>query len=149
MGDVGRTDRALETILVERRGDVLVITLNRPERLNAWNQLMARELAETIVDAGSDGTIGSIVVTGSGRAFCAGADMDMLAERRARRMAGDPEPVGHGGTPEGIDWVQLCRRAVPLVAAVNGVTVGVGLTMILPFDVIVASDVARFGIGLT
>jgi enoyl-CoA hydratase/carnithine racemase len=88
-------------------------------------------------------------MTGSGRAFCAGADMDMLAERRARRTAGDPEPVGHGGTPAGIDWVELCLRAVPLVAAVNGVAVGVGLTMILPFDVIVASDAARFGIGLT
>src|SRR4030081_2685631 len=121
------------TINVLRRGDVVVITLNRPECLTAWNRQMARELTEAIEAANRDLTTGAIVLTGNGRAFCAGADMHMLADRQARRAGGAPEPVGHGGMPEGSDWVSLCRKSKPLVAAVNGITIGVGLTMVLSF----------------
>ena len=138
-----------ETIRIARYHDVEVVTLNRPAKLNAWNTTMAREMQRAIEAANGDPHVGAVVVTGEGRAFCAGADVAMLDERRARRTRGDPEPVDHGGMPVGLDWVALCRRSKPLIAAVNGIAVGVGLTMVLPFDVIVASDAARFGVGFT
>jgi enoyl-CoA hydratase/carnithine racemase len=138
-----------ETIRTAHVGDVVVITLDRPARLNAWNTTMAGEMQHAIEDANRDSHVGAIVVTGQGRAFCAGADVAMLEERRARRVSGDPEPVGHGGMPRETDWVALCRRSKPLIAAVNGIAVGIGLTMVLPFDVIVASESAQFSVGFT
>ena len=85
-------------------------------------------------------------MTGAGRGFCAGADMD--ATFRTRLEGTDPGGTtaeGSGGMPAEVDWVDLLRTSKPLVAAVNGAAVGIGMTMILPFDVIVASDRARFG----
>jgi len=136
-------------IKVETRGEVMLITLNRPEILNAWDTVMASELARAIRTANDDGRLGAIVMTAAGRGFCAGADVAMLERRRAARASGNPEVTGHGGMPAGLDWVELCRQSKPLIAAVNGVAVGIGVTMILPFDVIVASEAARFGMGLT
>ena len=135
-----------ETILAERRGEVLLLTLNRPERLNAWTPHMAEELVDAIEGANRDPDVGAIVLTGAGRGFCAGADME--ATFSVRIDGGDPganTAEGQGGMPKGLDWVQFCRESKPLVAAVNGAAVGVGLTMILPFDVIMASTSAKVG----
>ncbi|HSD10345.1 MAG TPA: enoyl-CoA hydratase-related protein [Candidatus Binatia bacterium] len=135
-----------ERILYEQRGEVALITLNRPEKLNAWTPQMSVEQADAIERANADRSIGAIVMTGAGRGFCAGADM---AETFQKRIGGhDPgadTAHGQGGMPAGLDWVRLCRGSKPLVAAVNGAAVGVGMTMLLPFDVIVASEKARFG----
>ncbi|HEV7762379.1 MAG TPA: enoyl-CoA hydratase-related protein [Acidimicrobiales bacterium] len=137
-----------ETILTERRGEVLLITLDRPERLNAWTPRMAAELAQAMTSANRDPDVGAMVLTGAGRGFCAGADMeDTFSVRIAGGDPGDNTAEGQGGMPQGLDWVDLCRRSKPLVAAVNGAAVGIGVTMILPFDVIVASDAARLGMG--
>ena len=137
---------AYDTILYERRGDVALVTLNRPEKLNAWTPRMSVEQADAIERANADPAVGAIVMTGAGRGFCAGADM---AETFQKRIGGtDPgegTERGWGGLPEGLDWVALVRRSKPLIAAVNGAAVGIGLTLILPFDVIVASEQARFG----
>jgi enoyl-CoA hydratase/carnithine racemase len=135
-----------ETILAERRDEVLLLTLNRPERLNAWTPHMSVELCDAIQAANGDPDVGAIVVTGAGRGFCAGADME--ATFSVRIDGADPganTAGGQGGMPQGLDWVRLCRDSKPLVAAVNGAAVGVGMTMVLPFDVIVASRTARFG----
>jgi len=134
-----------ETILTEQRGDVLLITLDRPEKLNAWTTRMGRELKQAIGDANADATIGAIVVTGAGRAFCAGADIgDTFAERDVPAASSGP---GSDGANVAYEWVELCQRSKPLIAAVNGIAIGVGVTQILCFDVILASDRARFGIG--
>jgi enoyl-CoA hydratase/carnithine racemase len=134
-----------DTILTEQRGEVLVITLDRPDRLNAWNPLMGRELSHVIRDANVDPGIGAIVMTGAGRAFCAGADIgDTFADRA------DAEPADTGsadGTRVAFEWVDLCTKSKPLIAAVNGICICVGVTQILSFDAIIASDRARFGIG--
>ena len=137
-----------DTIVVEPRGEVLLITLNRPERLNAWTPHMAEELADAIEAANVDPSIGSIVLTGAGRGFCAGADMeDTFTVRIQGDDPGDNTAEGQGGMPAGLDWVALCRRSKPLIAAINGAAVGIGVTMVLPFDVIVASRSARLGMG--
>ena len=135
-----------ETILYETRDDVALLTLNRPEKLNAWTPQMAVDQADAIERANADAAIGAIVMTGAGRGFCAGADMEKTFQTRLQgRDPGADTAHGEGGMPAGLDWVALCRRSKPLVAAVNGAAVGVGMTMILPFDLIVASEKARFG----
>lgn len=131
-----------QQILYEKRGNVSVVTLNRPERLNAWTWRMSAEMADAIQRANADPDVGAIVVTGAGRGFCAGADVrDAFQRRIDARERGREEEDPRGG----LNWVELVRTSKPLVAAVNGVSVGVGLTMILPFDVIIASEHARFG----
>ena len=131
---------AYEQITVERREDVVVLTLDRPERLNAWTPRMSAELVHAIEAADGDREIGAVVVTGSGRGFCAGADIEAVFDAQLSDDTG-------GAVPQrSRDWVSLVRSTKPLVAAVNGVAVGVGLTMILPFDRIVASDQARFSL---
>jgi len=134
-----------ETIDCERRDAVTLITLNRPERLNAWIPRMASEQAHAIRAANDDADVGAIVMTGSGRGFCAGADMQDTFKTRldGTDPAGDGERSG--GMPPDVDWVALARESKPLIAAVNGPAVGIGMTMILPFDVIVASHRAKFG----
>jgi enoyl-CoA hydratase/carnithine racemase len=135
-----------EQIHSEREGEVQVLTLDRPDRLNAWTPRMAEELADAIQAANRDPGVGAIVMTGEGRGFCAGADME--ATFGVRISGGDPgenTAEGQGGMPAGLDWVQLCRESKPMVAAVNGAAVGIGMTMILPFDVIMAAENARFG----
>ena len=104
---------------------------------------MRLELEDAIERANQDREIGAIVVTGAGRGFCAGADIKQSFQKRLNEAEGDGEAAKEAGRPG--DWVELCRRSKPLVAAVNGVAVGVGLTLILPFDIIVASEAARFG----
>jgi len=135
-----------EQIAYEPRGEVALVTLTRPEKLNAWTPRMAVELADAFGRANADRTIGAIVVTGAGRGFCAGADMqDTFRSRIDGVDPGENTAEGEGGMPKGLDWVGLCRASKPLVAAVNGAAVGIGMTMILPFDVIVAAEQARFG----
>jgi enoyl-CoA hydratase/carnithine racemase len=139
----GEVDYA--TITYERRGDVGLITLNRPDRMNAWTPQMASEQAHAIRAANDDELVGAIVMTGAGRGFCAGADMQDTFKSRldGQDPAGDGEHSG--GMPPDVDWITLVRESKPLIAAVNGAAVGIGMTMILPFDVIVASERARFG----
>ncbi len=137
---------AYEQIVYEQRDDVALVTLNRPERLNAWTPQMASELADAFGRANGERAIGAIVLTGAGRGFCAGADMEATFKKRIDGVdPGANTAGGDGGMPAGLDWVALCRQSKPLVAAVNGAAVGVGMTMILPFDLIVASEQAKFG----
>lgn len=138
---------ANQQIVLVKRGPVALITLNRPDKLNAWTPQMAGELAHAIEDANADREIGAIVMTGEGRGFCAGADVDAVFKTRVDgRDPGENTAGGSGGMPANVDWIELARRSKPLIAAVNGVAVGIGVTMILPFDIIVAAEEARFGL---
>ena len=133
-------------VTLERRDAVALLTLNRPEKLNAWTPTMAVEQAAAIEEANADPKVGAIVMTGAGRGFCAGADMEATFKSRLDGVdPGQDTQSGSGGMPATLDWVGLLRKSKPLVAAVNGAAVGIGMTMILPFDVIVASEKARFG----
>jgi enoyl-CoA hydratase/carnithine racemase len=132
-----------EQIRAEIDEGVLTITLNRPERLNAWTPVMARELMAAFDSADADDRVRAIIVTGAGRGFCAGADLSGGGDTfdwREREPEG-PVPRDNGGrfTLRVFD----CRK--PVIAAINGPAVGVGATMTLPMDIRLAADDARIG----
>lgn len=129
-----------ETVLVERRGDVGIITLNRPEKMNAINFTMSREIDEAVEELNSDRDVGAIVLTGAGRAFCSGADFSRFEDRI--READGLEPMERPQRP--FTWIELARSSKPIVCAINGPTIGAGLTRTLPCDVRIASTRATF-----
>ena len=136
-----------QQILFERRGRVAIITLNRPERLNAWTWRMNAEVGETVERCNADDGIGAMVITGAGRGFCAGADMQVFdrAIGARDRATSDEEKLRASAPPErrggGVNFYQ---NAKPIIAAINGPAIGVGLTMTLTMDLRIASDKARF-----
>jgi 2-(1,2-epoxy-1,2-dihydrophenyl)acetyl-CoA isomerase len=137
---------AYEQILFERRGRVALITLNRPERLNAWTWKMAAEMTDAIQRCNDDSGIGAIIITGAGRGFCSGADVQGFNQAiEAREQAGSEEGRRQADVRgEGRREVTFYQHSKPLIVAFNGPAVGVGLTMTLPMDIRIASDKARF-----
>ena len=134
---------AYEQIATDVADRILTITLNRPERLNAWTATMCGELMAAFDEADADDGVGAVIVTGAGRGFCAGADLAGGGETfdwRERAQAGAP-PRDNGG--EFTLRVFACTK--PVIAAINGPAVGVGATMTLPMDVRLAAEDARIG----
>ena len=133
-----------EQIAYEVADGIATITLERRDCLNAWTPQMAVEQIDAITTANADPDVGAIVLTGAGRGFCAGADIRQVMGQRdqGRRARGDTR-----GLPPGFDWPALLTDSVPIVAAINGVAIGVGVTMWLSADYVVAGDTARFGMG--
>ena len=132
-----------EQITTEIADGVLTITLNRPDRLNAWTPTMGHELISAVDDADRDDDVRAVIVTGAGRGFCAGADLGGGAgtfDWRERESAG---PVPRDGGGQFTLRVFECTK--PMIAAINGPAVGVGVTMTLPMDIRLAADDARFG----
>jgi enoyl-CoA hydratase/carnithine racemase len=128
---------------------VATITLDRPDRMNAFTAVMATELAAAATAADADDAVRVVVVTGAGRAFCAGADLG--GGGGTFRDRGRPDPVARGsvdGVPRdwgGIASLPFAALRKPVIAAVNGPAVGIGVTMTLPMDVRIAAESARFG----
>ncbi|MBB3082877.1 enoyl-CoA hydratase-related protein [Geodermatophilus sabuli] len=128
---------------------VATITLDRPDRMNAFTTVMAAELAAAAAAADADDAVRVVVVTGAGRAFCAGADLGGGEGTFADRSAVDALPRGTvDGVPRdwgGIASLPFAALRKPVIAAVNGPAVGIGATMTLPMDVRIAGESARFG----
>jgi enoyl-CoA hydratase/carnithine racemase len=136
-----------EQIITEVEDEILTITLNRPERMNAWTETMARELIEAFDRADADDGVRAVIVTGAGRAFCAGADLERGGETfdwRARENA-PAVPRDNGGQLT----LRIFQSKKPVIAAINGAAVGVGATMTLPMDMRLAAEDARFGFVFT
>jgi enoyl-CoA hydratase/carnithine racemase len=136
-----------EQISTELAEGILTITLNRPERLNAWTGTMGQELIEAFDRADADDEVRVIIVTGAGRGFCAGADLaggGDTFDYRGRESAG-PVPRDNGG--QFVLRVFSCTK--PVIAAINGPAVGVGATMTLPMDIRLAAEDARMGFVFT
>jgi enoyl-CoA hydratase/carnithine racemase len=131
-----------ETILVEKSEGIETITLNRPDRLNALNVQMLRDLLAAFDDADADDSVKAIVYTGAGRGFCAGADLGGGGGTFDHSGREQREEHRDGG---GLLTLRIFDLKKPIIAAVNGPAVGVGSTMTLPMDVRIASDQARFG----
>jgi enoyl-CoA hydratase/carnithine racemase len=131
-----------EQITTELAEGVLTITLNRPERLNAWTARMGEELAEALDRADADDEVRAIIFTGAGRGFCAGADLATGGDTFDYRKRESDGPARDNG---GQLTLRIFESTKPLIAAINGPAVGVGATMTLPMDIRLAADDARMG----
>ncbi|MDO8408752.1 MAG: crotonase/enoyl-CoA hydratase family protein [Phenylobacterium sp.] len=139
-----------ETLKLELEDGIALLTLNRPEKLNAFNPLMNRELiaAFDLTDATDD--VRAVIVTGAGRGFCAGADLagggsTFDFDRRGADPLGQRTESGVYRDGGGLVSLRIYESLKPVIAAVNGAAVGVGATMQLPMDIRLASTEARFG----
>ena len=134
-----------EQITTETAGGVLTITMNRPDRLNAWTPTMGRELIGAFDAADADDDVRAIIVTGAGRGFCAGADLQAGGATFDYREREDAIPRDGGGQ----FTLRVFDCTKPVIAAINGPAVGVGATMTLPMDIRIAADDARMGFVFT
>ncbi|MEH3035695.1 MAG: enoyl-CoA hydratase-related protein [Sphingomonas adhaesiva] len=122
---------------------VATITLNRPDKLNAYTAVMGAEIAAAIGEANADDAVRAIILTGAGRGFCAGADISGGADSFG---SGGPNFAAPDRPRDGAGFVgALFDSAKPTIAAINGPAVGVGITLTLPCDIRVAADTARIG----
>lgn len=133
-----------ETVITEQHDSVLLITMNRPDSLNAMNSIMHAELQQLALDVAEDESVRAVVVTGAGRGFSAGEDLHELAERN-RRLALQ-ESAGVVGLPRSVAVTPMYfrRLEIPVVAAINGPCAGAGFGMAYMSDIRIASERARF-----
>ena len=132
-----------EQITTELADGVMTITLNRPDRLNAFTGTMGEELRAAFDRVDADDEVRAVIVTGAGRGFCAGADLGSGGDTFARREHEDPDSIPRDGG--GRLTLRIFECTKPVIAAINGPAVGVGATMTLPMDVRLASESARIG----
>lgn len=132
-------------VLTERRYHVGIITLNRPEELNTLHPVQGREMRDAILEMDVDEEIGAIVMTGAGRAFCAGANVKGWSREVDEGKAGEAMAARAAGTQPGSDesMAELWARTKPAVMAINGLAIGAGLTITLGADYRIASEKAR------
>ena len=139
--------RAVEyqQIIYEVSDHVATVTLNRPDQLNAFTGVMMNEVIDAIDRTDADDDVRAVIVTGAGRGFCAGADLSAGGSTFAR---GGSDVQTDAGVPRdggGLVSLRFYESHKPIIGAINGAAVGVGVTMTLPFDVRMASENARFG----
>lgn len=136
---------AYEQILYEVKDQILTLTLNRPDKLNALTPLMRKELIDAFDRADADDQIRAVIVTGAGRAFCAGADLGTGTETfdyqaRDGQMLAEEHRDGGGQLT-----LRIFESIKPVIAAINGAAVGIGVTMTLAMDIRIADRNARLG----
>jgi enoyl-CoA hydratase/carnithine racemase len=142
-------------IIYDKSDRIATITFNRPEKMNAWTPKMGLETRTAMLDADRDPNVGAIIVTGAGRAYCAGADMGALSEISAGRASatGPKEAVtvhDEWLSQQRIDYQNTYSYVLglskPVIGAINGACVGLGFTTCLYQDIRIASDNARMGL---
>jgi enoyl-CoA hydratase/carnithine racemase len=143
-------------IIYDKSDRIATVTFNRPEKMNAWTPTMGAETRTALLDADRDPTIGAIIVTGAGRAYCAGADMGGLSEISSGRASATGG--GSGPSPDQEEWLRALRPdyrnqyayvlglSKPVIGAINGACVGLGFTTCLYQDIRIASENARMGL---
>ena len=140
----------LETLLYSVEDGIATITLNRPDKMNAFTAKMRDELVSLFDETDADDAVRAVIITGAGRAFCAGADLssggktfDYASRSDAAREAMRVGDVYRDGG--GVTTLRIFKSLKPVIGAINGAAVGIGVTMQLPMDIRLASTDARFG----
>jgi enoyl-CoA hydratase/carnithine racemase len=134
-----------EQIRYETDGPILTITLSRPDKLNAFTTRMMHELIDAFDRADADDAVRVVIVTGAGRAFCAGADLSGGSGAFDHTAGSKPLTIDTHRDGGGLLTLRIFESRKPVIAAINGPAVGVGVTMTLPMDVRIASNAARMG----
>lgn len=129
-------------LLSELSDGILTITLNRPEKMNAFTTQMGEQLGAALDRADADDAVRVIIVTGAGKGFCAGADI-------SAGSVGSGSGMERKGLPPGGIGQRLFESKKPMIAAINGAAVGVGVTMTLPMDIRIAANTAKIGFVFT
>ncbi len=138
------TRESAPVVSVEADGEIAIIRLDRPAKLNAFTHQMSEEIIAALDRTDADDAVRAVVLTGTGRAFCAGADLAAGGDTFVTETEGQTPPdVG------GVTALRIFRSAKPVIAAINGPAAGVGVTMTLPADIRIASDTAKFGFVFT
>jgi 2-(1,2-epoxy-1,2-dihydrophenyl)acetyl-CoA isomerase len=134
-----------QTLSVERAGGVATLTLNRPDAFNALNRALARELFDAVLELDEDASVRCIVVTGAGKAFCAGGDVKDFADNLPRIGVVIKELTTylHGAVS------RLARTEKPVIMAINGMAAGGGFSLALAGDLVIAAESARFLMAYT
>jgi len=135
---------AYSTILYEVEDNVLTLTLNRPDKLNAFTRDMMHELINAFDKADEDDNVRAIIITGAGRGFCAGADLSVGADTFNADIREDRES-GLQRDGGGLLTLRIFESKKPVIAAINGPAVGIGATMLLPMDIRICSTDAKIG----
>ena len=133
------------TILYDLEDNVLTITLNRPEILNAFNREMLAEIIDALDKADADDNVRAIIVTGTGRGFCAGADLSVGGDTFNADARDDDREGGLQRDGGGRLTLRIFECKKPIIAAINGAAVGIGATMLLPMDIRLCSTQAKIG----
>jgi enoyl-CoA hydratase/carnithine racemase len=144
-----REQHDYEQITYEVADRVATITLNRPDKLNAFTGTMMREMIDAFDRVDGDDDVRAVIVTGAGRAYCAGADLAAGGETFARGGSDVQTDVGVPRDGGGLLTLRIFDCTKPVIGAINGAAVGVGVTMTLPMDIRLASTAARFGFVFT
>jgi enoyl-CoA hydratase/carnithine racemase len=131
-----------QEIRYEVTDGILTITLNRPDKLNAFTETMCRELLDAFDQSDRDDRVRVVIVTGAGRGFCAGADLSSGGDTFDNTQHETIDDHRDGG---GLLTLRIFESKKPVIAAINGPAVGVGITMTLPMDIRIASSAARMG----
>jgi len=134
-----------QTISLERDDGVALLTLNRPEKLNAYTPQMGEDLVHAFRALRDEPEVRSLILTGAGRGFCAGVDLEALAAMQSGAAPGPGPRLGEETFVRGFA-LELLEYPKPVIAAINGAAIGVGVTMVLPCDVRIAADTAKLGL---
>jgi 2-(1,2-epoxy-1,2-dihydrophenyl)acetyl-CoA isomerase len=134
------------TILTDVSDGIGTLTLNRPEKLNAYTTEMGEEVTAVLRGWREDPAVRAVILTGAGRGFCAGVDLEHLAAHQAGANASNGPRLGEEDFLRKLP-LELVAYPKPLIAAVNGAAIGVGVTMILPCDIRIASEGAKLGLA--
>ncbi len=128
---------------------IATVTLNRPDQLNSFTNVMLRELLAIFDVTDADDNVWAIIVTGAGRAFCAGADLSAGADTFSDGQLSDASQTEFRRDGGGLVSLRMFKSKKPIIGAINGAAVGVGVTMTLPMDIRIASETAKFGFVFT
>jgi enoyl-CoA hydratase/carnithine racemase len=136
-------------IIYEVSDNIATVTLHRPDKMNAFTGVMMNELLQVFDEIDADDNVRAVIVTGSGRAFCAGADLSHGAETFSDGKLSGQTPTAVRRDGGGMVTLRMFRCNKPIIGAINGAAVGIGATMTLPMDIRIAADTAKMGFVFT
>jgi enoyl-CoA hydratase/carnithine racemase len=143
------TNSKYSEIIYEVSDNIATVTLHRPDKMNAFTGVMMNELLQVFDEIDADDNVRAVIVTGSGRAFCAGADLSHGADTFSDGKLSGQTPTSVRRDGGGMVTLRMFRCNKPIIGAINGAAVGIGATMTLPMDIRIAADSAKMGFVFT